>query len=155
MAVRFIRKVATVNGSRGGQALMNNPKSENIRNTKEEVTEFAKKHGLKVTRLGRDKNPIDADWNNPEVYEGRQEEYCEGFLRNRWDIGFITGVKCSNGLYLAVVDVDSKAVNDKVMSQFENLTTVVKSGGKKKVSLHYYFFVPQPFKTWRKHQGDL
>lgn len=129
--------------------------SESIRRTKEEVIEFAKKYGLKVTRLGRDKNPIDSDWNNPEVYETRQEEYFEGFLKNRWDLGFITGIECGNGLYLAVVDVDSKPVNDKVMIQFENQTTVVKSGGKKKLSLHYYFFVPAPFKTWRKHQGDL
>lgn len=134
---------------------MSEKASESIRHTKEEVIEFAKKHGLKVTSVGMNKNPLDKGWNTPEVYESKQEEYFQGFLEGRWNLGFITGIKCANGYYFTVMDVDSKTIYDKAMKQYENETTVIQSGGKKKLSLHFYFFTTTPVKTFRVHQGEL
>jgi DNA-binding MarR family transcriptional regulator len=130
---------------------------EQVESLRSKTVEFVRKYGLKVCRIGVNKRPYENDWNKPEFFEPIQEEILEGFIKGNWMIGIITGVKCANGLYLAVVDVDSKKFYEKVMARYDNQTTVVQSGGlkkwggKKEVSLHYYFFVQAPFKTFRKH----
>ncbi len=119
-----------------------------LENSRQDVVDFILKNGIPVVRLGQNKNPIDADWTNPAVYEPKQNEWLEGFLHNYWFLGAICGVKCKNGYYLVVWDADSKEAYE-VAKQFENQTTVVKSGGEKlkksdevgkEISRHVYFF---------------
>ena len=139
-------------------------KKELIRNTREEVVEFIQEHGLKVTPIGLEKNPYFDDWTNPEVYEPMQEKWIQQFLNKEISIGIMGGVKCKNGLYLAILDVDSEPVY-KVVKEYETKTTVVRSGGErergdkpdisKKISRHLYFFTKVPTKSIRKHTDNV
>jgi hypothetical protein len=102
-----------------------------VENQRRQTVEFVRKHGLKVCRISSQKRPYENEWNKPEFYEAQQENILNGFIRGNWMMGIITGVKCGNGYYLAVVDVDSKKFYEKIMTQYDNQTCVVKSGGSK------------------------
>jgi hypothetical protein len=127
-----------------------------------EVVDFVLENGFKVVRLGQNKNPIDKGWNDPAVYEPKQNEWLDGFLHGYWYLGLICGVKCKNGYYIVVWDADSKEAYE-LVKQFENQTTVVKSGGEKEkrsdsvgkdVSRHFYFFSPTLPRTKRHEKGE-
>jgi hypothetical protein len=131
--------------------------------TKQEVVEFIRQESLKVIRIGMNKNPFDDDWNKPEFFEPRQEEWIEGYLKGRWQLGLICGVKAKNGMYIVVWDADSKEAYE-VVQPYEQQTTVVISGGEKlkktdkvgkEVSRHFYFYSDTLPRTRRSHdKGD-
>jgi len=128
-----------------------NIEEDNVLDIKDEVIEFIKKYDLKVTPVGFNKNPIEKDWNNPAVFEPKQEEYIKGFIQKTYNLGFICGIKTERG-YFFVCDVDSKPVYDKIFKKYQGMTTQVKSGGPKECSYHFYFFSKYPVKTFRIHK---
>jgi hypothetical protein len=130
---------------------------------RQEVVDFVREFGLKVVPIGANKNPIPNNWTNPEVYEPYQEAWLNQFLTGDvWALGLICGIKAKNGLYFVVWDADSKEAYE-LVKQFENQTTVVKSGGEKlkksevlgkDISRHFYFFSPTLPRTKRHEKGE-
>jgi len=128
------------------------------------VADFIRKYGLKIVPIDEEKHPIGGAWQTSEVYEPLQKERLKAFEDGAIKVGLICGVKCGNGYYLSVVDVDNKKVWSTVQ-EFESKTTCVKSGGEwqkgdakgisKDVSRHLYFFTLSPIKTYRKHEEGI
>lgn len=123
------------------------PEQDHIKNTRLETIEWAKANGIKIVRtVGKD--PIDLQWNSPEVYEASQADWEKWFISEQGNIGFICGKASEN---LVIIDCDSKETFE-AFKRFLGDTTTVRTGSGK---WHIYLRTLMPIHTFRRHEGKI